>query len=100
MHVVLRDVKSAFDKVWHLRLRMKLLNLQLPPRFVNLLSSFLENRTARVVVGSHSGNPISIMAGVSQGAILSPTLCNIFVSDIPVPRRRDLLDIIFADRGR
>ena len=50
-----------------------------------------------MVVGSHSGDPILIMAGVPQGAILSTTLYNIFVSDIAVPRRGDSLDIIFAD---
>ena len=71
VRVGLRNLKSAFDKVWHLELQMKLLNLQFSPRFFNILSSFLESRTARVVVGSHSGNPIPIMAGIPQGAILS-----------------------------
>ena len=88
VRVGLRNLKSAFDKVWHFGLQMKLLNLQFPPRFFNLLSSFKESRIARVVVGSHSENLIPIMTGVPQGAILSPTLYNIFMPDIPALAER------------
>ena len=46
-----------------------------------------------MIVGSHSGNPVPLMAGILQGATLSPTLYNIFASDTLVPRRGDSLDI-------
>ena len=97
VRVVLRDVKSAFDKVWHTGLCVKLARLSLPPRTVALVESFLTSRAARVVVGDHPGDALAIRAGVPQGAILSPTLYNIYVADVPGPRRRHSRDIIFAD---
>jgi len=97
VRVVLRDVKSAFDKVWHTGLCVKLLRLGLPSNVLALLESFLTERQARAVINDHVGSPISILAGVPQGAILSPTLYNIFISDIPAPRRPHSRDIIYAD---
>ena len=34
VRMVLRDVKSAFDKVWHIGLRVKLTRTGLPPRIL------------------------------------------------------------------
>ena len=97
VRVVLRDVKSAFDKVWHTGLCVKLLRLNLPPNILALLESFLTGRTARVVSGVAVGMPIPILAGVPQGAILSPTLYNVYISDVPAPRRHRSKNIVFAD---
>ena len=97
VRVVLRDVKSAFDKVWHTGLLVKLTRLGLFPRTVALVESFLTGRTARVVIDDHSGEALAIRVGVPQGAILLPTLYNIYVADVPAPRRGNSRDIIFAD---
>ena len=84
-NIVLRDVKSAFDKIWHFGLKCKLLEAQLPHVIVRLLSNFLDNRTARIRVGRHLGPPIHLQSGVSQGSVLSPTLYILYTSDTPVP---------------
>ena len=72
VRMVLRDVKAAFDKVWHTGLRVKLARTGLPPRILGILSSFLDDRTASVRVGTIITLPFKIKAGVPQGTILSP----------------------------
>ena len=50
---MLRDVKSAFDRVWHFGLKYKLLGLGLPHCVTRMLYSFLDDRTASVRVGNY-----------------------------------------------
>ena len=50
-NLVLRDVSKAFDRVWHLGLKYKILHLGLPVPVEHLLCDFLEDRTARIRVG-------------------------------------------------
>ena len=82
-NVVLRDVSKAFDKVWHVGLKYKLLHLRLPPPIERLLCDFLEDRTARIRIGTHVGPPFPLLTGVPQGSVLSPTLYTIFTGDSP-----------------
>ena len=97
--MVLRDVKAAFDKVWHLGLTVKLKRLKLPNNITEILIDFLKNRTARVrkTKGNGFGPAIELMAGVPQGAVLSPTLYNIYVADMPQPIYKTSMNITFAD---
>ena len=83
--LVLRDVKGAFDKVWHDGLRYKILQLQLPPLIEKILCSYTTDRSFKVRVGHHLGLAHPILSGVPQGGVLSPTLYNIFVADMPDP---------------
>ncbi|GFU76661.1 RNA-directed DNA polymerase from mobile element jockey [Trichonephila clavipes] len=54
-----------------------------PPYLIKIIKSFLENRNFSVLV-NHSYSPLkNISAGVPQGALLSSTLFNIYVNDIP-----------------
>ena len=95
VRVVLRDVKSAFDKVWHTGLKVKLLRGGLPPRFLSAITTFLDDRTATVRVQGHTTEPFPLRAGVPQGAILSPALYNLYVADMPQSVRGR--NIVFAD---
>ena len=94
--VVLRDVKGAFDKVWHSGLQYKLLQLELPPLIEKLICNYLAERCFKVRVGHHLGMVYPIHSGVPQGSILSPSLYNIFVADMPDPIA-DAHHIIYAD---
>ena len=82
-NVVLRDVSKAFDKVWQLGLKFKLLHLGLPDPAERILCDFMDDRLARVRIGRHVGRPFSLETGVPQGSVLSPTLYTIFTSDCP-----------------
>ena len=85
-NVVLRDVKSAFDRVWHFGLKYKLLGLGLPHCVTRMLYSFLDDRTASVRVGNYQGRRIGLRCGVPQGSVLSPVLYILYTADTPVPR--------------
>ena len=82
--LVLRDVKAAFDKVWHHGIRYKLGHLGLEEFLLRILSNFLEQRKGGIYHGGVLGELFDIKAGVPQGSMISPTLYNVYVSDLPV----------------
>uniref|UniRef100_A0A0P4WD55 Reverse transcriptase domain-containing protein n=1 Tax=Scylla olivacea TaxID=85551 RepID=A0A0P4WD55_SCYOL len=80
-NLALRDISKAFDRMWHLGLKFKILHLGLPGPVERLLCDSLENRTARVRIGNHLGSPFPLHTGMPQGSVLSPTLCAVFTQD-------------------
>lgn len=82
-NLVLRDVSKAFNKVWHLGLKFKILHLGLPGPIEHLLCDFLGNRTARIRTGNHIGPPFPLSAGVPQESVLFATLYTIYTQDCP-----------------
>lgn len=81
-NMVNRDISKAFDKVWHAGLKFKICGLNLPRIFTATLCSFLDNRSATIQINNYKTESFSLNAGVPQGAVLSPTLFNIFTSNI------------------
>ena len=78
------DVSRAFDRVWHVWLLHKLLQVGSPHHVMLVLASFLRGRTFRVCVDGAIFNSHSIIAGVPQGSSLSPALYSHFTNDILV----------------
>ena len=81
--MVLFDISCAFDSVWHNGLLYKMQQLNFPRYLLHLIHSFLSNRTFRVKINSKLSSSKSIPAGVPQGAVLSPSLFNIYLHDLP-----------------
>jgi hypothetical protein len=80
------DINKAFDKIWHEALIHKLLHLhKLSINTVSLLTDFLNNRIIKIKINNKYSNEIPLKAGTPQGAILSPTIFNLWVADIPQP---------------
>ena len=79
------DIQKAFDTMWHDGLRIKLTQLNFPINLIRWISSFLYNRTAKVKIHETVSNTIYMEAGAPQGSTISPTLYNLYVSDIPQP---------------
>lgn len=77
------DLKAAFDSVWHEGLLHKMHLLGFPTYLTKITKSFLQDRHFRVSIGQTHSSEFKINAGVPQGAVTSPTLFNIFLSDIP-----------------
>ena len=98
--VTLRDVSKAFDKVWTDGLSYKILQLNLHPLFTKILINYITDRQASIKIQNHIGPPFPLRSGVPQGACLSPTLFNLYTSDITTPETKKLSytqNIIYAD---
>jgi hypothetical protein len=93
--IVLLDLRKAFDSVWHDGLIHKLVKFKYPTYLVKLLHSYLLDRKAFVTVNSIDSFLFMVQSGVPQGSIIAPHLFNIFVNDIPIPKKGQLC--LFAD---
>lgn len=76
------DLKRAYDTIDHQNMMKILINMGLEENTKNLISNFFENRKQLVKIGKQHSNTLDIKNGLIQGAILSPTLFNIYVKDL------------------
>lgn len=93
--MILLDIEKAFDSVWHNGLIFKLKTLGFPLYLIRLIQSFLADRNFNVSLLGSNSTTRNIPAGVPQGSVLSPTLFNIYTSDIPKPEHCDFA--LYAD---
>ena len=93
--VVYFDISKAFDRVPHLGLLVKAARNGVKGNLLEILKSFVDNRKFQVYVQGEYSDERGINAGVPQGAILSPLLFSIFISDIPTTQ--DVEYSAFAD---
>ena len=69
------DLSRAFDRIPHANLIKRLFDSNLPLKFINWCTSYLLNRTQRVVLkGTYSSLKQAVSSGVPQGSILGPYL--------------------------
>ncbi|GFV11023.1 RNA-directed DNA polymerase from mobile element jockey [Trichonephila clavipes] len=92
---VFLDIQKAFDRVWHTGLLYKLIKINAPPQLILIIKFFLTNRSFAVRVNDTHSSTKQIRAGAPQGALLSPTLFNIYINDIPKTRQTTVC--LYAD---
>lgn len=80
---VFLDINKAYDTIWIDGLIHKLKNIGIQGNILHFFYNFLLNRTYQVRVGSKFSQDFKMDRGLPQGSILSPTLFNIMLSDIP-----------------
>lgn len=80
------DIEKAFDSVWHKGLVHKMFTLKFPLYIIKLILSFLSKRSFQVSLNGTTSKSYNIVAGVPQGSVLSPTLYNIYTSDLTISR--------------
>ena len=78
------DLKKAFDTLWIQGLLYKMLcKYQISPKFARLLNNMYGKLKASVYSNCELGKIFNIAIGTRQGCNLSPSLFNIFTSDLP-----------------
>ena len=76
------DASKAFDRLVHSGLYLKLMDRNVPVKFLNIIISWYSNLTCRVKWADEFNEWFSITAGVRQGGILSPDFYSIYVDDL------------------
>ena len=76
------DFSKAFDTVAHNRLLHKLNFYGIRDKAHKWLTTWLTQRTQRVVLDSSSSNYVNVESGVSQGTVLGPMMFLLYINDI------------------
>ena len=72
------DARKCFDRIWHDGLFFRLAD-HLSINCWRIMVTWYRRLSARVTFGGATSEPFQICRGTRQGAILSPTLANIFL---------------------
>jgi hypothetical protein len=81
--MVLLNIEKAYDRVWTRGLLSKLIKYDFPAYLIAFLHSYLTDRSFVVVVDGAPSSCRTQLAGLPQGADLSPILFTLYISDIP-----------------
>lgn len=95
--MVLIDFKRAFDKVWHVGLLHKMVDLGTPRCITKWCKAFLNDRSANVTINGTPGKHRHMKAGVPQGSVISPLLFLLFINDIADGLPDGVQASLFAD---
>jgi hypothetical protein len=75
------DVSGAFDKVDAARLVAKLRAKGFQENILRVIASWLQKRSAQVLVGGACSDPMELVNQVFQGTVWGPSLWNLFFED-------------------
>ena len=91
VYVAFVDLRKAYDTVWRKGLWYKLHRLGLPHKLICTFQELYSQCPNRVLVQGVATDPFDILLGLKQGCVLSPTLFNLYISDLPTHIRQSCL---------
>ena len=83
MGMLCLDLRAAFDTLWHPGLLHKLFVMGFPPFLLRFVRSFLAGRRFCIKINGVRSAPRPIVGGVPQSPVVSPTLFNCYLHDVP-----------------
>ena len=78
------DISKAFGSINIHTLIRKLLQTNIPGTIIKFIANYIKGRKAYTTYRNHTSRQRQFKTGVPQG-VLSPTLFNIYTSDVPPP---------------
>jgi len=78
-------MSKAFDTVDIHKLIHKIHKTDIPNTIIKYLANYIKDRKAYTIYHNTTSKQLLLKTGVPQGGVLSPTLFNIYMSDIPKP---------------
>ena len=91
------DMTKAFETFNIHQLIHKIHNTHIPTTIIQFLANYLKGRRQYTSYNNHTSKHTNIKAGDPQEGVLSSTLFNIYLSDIPLPKISSLNLITYAD---
>ena len=80
-----RTMSKAFDTINIHTLIRKLLQTNIPGTIIKFIANYIKGRKAYTTYRNHTSKQRQFETGVPQGGVLSPTLFNIYTSDLAPP---------------
>lgn len=94
------DFSKAFDSVPHTLLAHKLQSFGICENLLAWFTSYLSNRTQRVVIEGQHSEWLPVLSGVPQGSILGPFLFLLYTNDIGDRLSTNTTISLFADDAK
>jgi len=91
------DISKAFDTVPRHLLINKILNTPIHDSFKKWLANYLSGRSGKTIYNGKSSRTRHFTDGVPQGSVLSPTLFNLYLHDLPTPTNASVNTLTYAD---
>ena len=78
-------MSKAFDTINIHTLIRKLLQTNIPGTIIKFIANYIKGGKTYTTYRNHTSKQRQFKTGVPQGGVISPTLFNIYTSDLPLP---------------